>query len=196
MLCDTPTILHALIQFRYGDHPAVEKAQKHLAGIIRENGWPCAADPSLGKFRGPGRKGDPCPYANLIAVKALFAGGGNGYAEALNTGVEMLLNHWKNQGDRKIYMFGIGTTYRRLKYPFIWYDILHVLDILSRIPAVHSDSRFKEMLKVLIDSQEEDGRFKAGSVWKAWKEWGFGQKREPSPWITLLALRILKRVYP
>ena len=196
MLCDTPTVLHALIQFGYGENPAVEKAQSHLAALIQENGWPCAADPSLGKFRGPGRKDDPCPYANLIAVKSLLAGRKKNNAEALNTGVEMLLNHWEIRSDRKIYMFGIGTTYRRLKYPLIWYDILHVLDVLSRVPAVHGDPRFKEMVKVLIDSQEEDGRFKAGSVWKAWKDWDFGQKREPSPWITLLALRILKRIYP
>jgi hypothetical protein len=196
MLCDTPTILHALIQFGYGENTAAEKAQTHLAMLVQENGWPCAADSVLGTFRGPGRKDDPCPYANLIAVRALLAGGVKDNAEALNSGVEMLLKHWKNQGDRKIYMFGIGTTYRRLKYPFIWYDILHVLDVLSRVPAVHGDPRFIGMVKVLIDSQEEDGRFNAGSVWKAWKDWDFGQKREPSPWITLLALRILKRIYP
>jgi hypothetical protein len=196
MLCDTPTVLHALIQFGFENHPAVIKAQTHLATLIQENGWPCASDSALGKFRGPGRKDDPCPYANLISVKALLAGGDTKNSEAVSTGVEMLLHHWKNRGDRKIYMFGIGTTYRRLKYPFIWYDILHVLDILSRISAVHGDPRFRNMVKNLIDSQEEDGRFKAGSVWKAWKDWDFGQKRDPSPWITLLASRIIKRVYP
>jgi hypothetical protein len=196
MLCDAPTVLHALFQFGFGENPAVIKAQAHLAAFIRENGWPCAADSALGKFRGPGRKDDPCPYANLISVKALIAGGEKSNAKAVHTGVEMLLNHWENQGDRKIYMFGIGTTYRRLKYPFIWYDLLHVLDILSRVPVVHGDPRFRDMVKTLIDSQEENGRFKAGSVWKAWKDWDFGQKREPSPLITLLASRILKRVFP
>ncbi|MGD8455524.1 MAG: hypothetical protein PVF83_03990 [Anaerolineales bacterium] len=196
MLCDTPTILHALIQFGYGENPAVQKAQIHLVGLIRENGWPCAADSTLGKFRGPGRKDDPCPYANLIAAKVLLADKEKENNEAVNIGAEMLLKHWKNQRDRKIYMFGIGTTYRRLKYPFIWYDILHVLDVLSRLPTVHSDPRLIEMTKILIASQDEDGRFKAGSVWKAWRDWSFGQKREPSPWITFLALRILKRVYP
>ncbi len=28
-------------------------------------------EPALGKFRGPGRKDDPCPVANLYALKAL-----------------------------------------------------------------------------------------------------------------------------
>jgi hypothetical protein len=28
----------------------------------------------------------------------------------------------------------------------------------------------------------------------AWKEWDFGQKREPSPWLTLMVHRALKRI--
>ncbi len=196
MLCDAPIVLHALIKFGFGKNPAVMESQKHLIALIRENGWPCATDSALSKFRGPGRKDDPCPYANLISTKALLAGGDKDNAGAVNTGAEMLLSHWEHQGEQKKYMFGIGTTYRRLKYPFIWYDILHILDTLSCLPNVHNDPRFKEMVKVLTDSQEENGHFKAGSVWKAWNDWDFGQKHESSPWITFLAIRILKRVYP
>jgi hypothetical protein len=171
------------------------EAAQQIASLVQEGGWPCAASPDLGKFRGPGRKDDPCPYANLIAVKALAAISPKEYAQAILTGVKMLLEHWENQKERKIYMFGIGTTYKRLKYPLIWYDLLHVLDVLSQLPYTHSDARFKEMLDVLINAQDEEGKFKAGSIWTTWKEWDYGQKREPSPWITFLALRILKRVY-
>jgi hypothetical protein len=49
----------------------VKTAAKHLASLIRDNGWPCAASPDVGKFHGPGRRSDPCPYANLITLKAL-----------------------------------------------------------------------------------------------------------------------------
>jgi hypothetical protein len=38
------------------------------------------------------------------------------------------------------------------------------------------------------------GRFTAGSVWKAWSEWDFGQKKVPSVWITFLVLRIIRRM--
>lgn len=31
-------------------------------------------------------------------------------------------------------------------------------------------------------------------VWMAWKEWDFGQKRIPSPWLTLLAQRVILRM--
>lgn len=196
MSCDAPIVLHAISRFSFKDHPTLAEASNHLASLIRESGWPCAVAPEFGNFKGPGRKDDPCPYANLISVKALRAGAGHNNQEAMNIGVEMLLTLWERQRERKIYMFGIGTTFRRVKYPFIWYDILHVLETLSRLPSTHSDPRFKEMVQVLIKAQDENGRFRAGSIWLAWKDWGFGQKREPSPWITMLALRILKRVYP
>jgi hypothetical protein len=32
------------------------------------------------------------------------------------------------------------------------------------------------------------------SVWQAWQDWEFGQKREPSRWVTFLVLRINKRL--
>ncbi len=194
MLCDSPTVLHALLRFGVeDDHPAITQALVHLASLIQENGWPCTASTEFGGFRGPGRKDDPCPYATLIAVKALSASKDARFQAAIADGAEMLLHHWENQGERKQYMFGIGSTYRQPKAPFIWYDILHVLDTLSRIHAVHTDPRYLEMLGELSAAQDEHGCFKAGSVWMAWKDWEFGQKKAPSPWITLLALRIIKR---
>jgi len=45
-------------------------------------------------------------------------------------GVHTLLEHWQRQQERKIYLFGIGTDFRKLKYPFVWYDILHVVEAL------------------------------------------------------------------
>ncbi|NTW90442.1 MAG: hypothetical protein HGA35_00625 [Erysipelotrichaceae bacterium] len=49
----------------------MQKAVTALMELVRENGWPCAVSKELGKFRGPGRKEDPCPFANLAMLKAL-----------------------------------------------------------------------------------------------------------------------------
>src|SRR4030043_1917209 len=70
-LCDAPLIVYALAKFGLQDDPRVKDATNHLAGLIRENGWPCTVSKELGKFRGPGRKGDPCPFATLAMLKAL-----------------------------------------------------------------------------------------------------------------------------
>ncbi len=35
------------------------------------------------------------------------------------------------RGQKKYFLFGIGTDFHKLKYPLIWYDILHVSDVLQ-----------------------------------------------------------------
>jgi hypothetical protein len=191
MLCDAPVILHALSTFGLGENEAVRKAVHHLTGLIRSNGWPCASKTG---FRGPGRKDDPCPLANLLALGALAQMADMRDSEAVHIGAEVLLGHWERQKERKVYLFGIGTDFRKLKYPLIWYDILHVTEVLSRFHFLRSDTRLSEMVDALTAQQDEQGHFTASSVWTAWKGWEFGQKKEPSPWITLMALRVIRRL--
>jgi len=191
MLCDAPTILYALLAFGLGENEAVRKAVHHLTGLIRDNGWPCASQTG---FRGPGRKDDPCPLANLLALKALAQVPEMRDSEATHIGVEMLLGHWERQRERKIYLFGVGTDFRKLKYPFIWYDILHVTDVLSRLPFVHTDPRFQEMVETITAQANREGRYTAGSMYRAWKGWSFADKKSPSPWLTFLVLRVIKRM--
>ncbi len=91
-------------------------------------------------------------------------------------------------------MFYMGADFRKLKVPFIWYDLLHVLDVLSRFPWLKQDPRLLDMLKILKSKMDEQGRYTLESVWTAWKDWEFGQKKEPSRWATLLAWRIIARM--
>ena len=70
-LCDAPIIIYSLAKFGLGKDEQIQKAVKYLVDLVRENGWPCAVSKELGKFRGPGRKDDPCPYATLVMLKML-----------------------------------------------------------------------------------------------------------------------------
>jgi hypothetical protein len=194
MLCDAPTLLYSLLAFGLGDDKHVQRAVDHLVGLVDDKGWRCVAAPELGKFRGPGRKADPCPIVNVYALKALSQLPRLLDSPATRTGAEMLLWHWEHQRERKIYMFGIGTDFRKLKYPFVWYDILHVVDVLNRFPFVHADPRFQEMVETITAQADGEGRYIASSMYKAWKGWYFADKNNPSPWLTFLALRIQKRI--
>jgi hypothetical protein len=180
----------------------VQRAVDHLVSLVDENGWRCVAAPELGKFRGPGRKADPCPIVNVYALKALAQVPELLDSPATRAGAEMLLWHWEHQTERKICMFGIGTDFRKLKYPFVWYDILHVVDVLSRFSFVHADPRFQEMVKTITAQADEacpeqsrrDGCYTAGSMYRAWKGWSFADKKNPSPWLTFLVLRAQRRM--
>jgi hypothetical protein len=192
--CDAPTLLYALLAMGLGDDPRVRQAAEHLTGLVDENGWRCVAAPELGRFRGPGRKDDPCPIANVVALKALARMPGLLDSPATRTGAEMLLWHWDHQQERKIYLFGIGTDFHKLKYPFVWYDILHVVDVLGQFPFARTDPRFREMVDTLEAQADGRGRFTARSMYRAWKEWSFADKKHPSPWLTFLCHRVLRRV--
>jgi hypothetical protein len=185
-LCDAPVTLHALLAFGLGDDGRVRRAVDHLVGTISENGWCCV---TASGFRGPGRKADPCPVANVYALKALSLVPELVDSPAVQTGAEMLLGHWERQSERKIYLFGIGTDFRKLKYPFVWYDILHVVEVLGRFPVLHADPRFQEMVATITAQADEGGRYTASSMYRAWKGWSFADKKNPSPWLTFLALR-------
>jgi hypothetical protein len=193
ILCDAPTLLYALLAMGLGEDARVQRAVEHLANLVHESGWHCLGAPEVGRFRGPGRKDDPCPVANVYALKALAQIPALADSPAIHAGAEMLLRHWEGQAERKIYLFGIGTDFRRLKYPYVWYDILHVVEVLSQLPHVHADERFREMLEAITMQAGADGRYTASSMYRAWKGWSFADKRNPSPWLTFLVQRIHKR---
>ena len=194
MACDAPTLLYILLAMGLGNDPCLRPAVEHLVSLMHENGWRCSAAPELGRFRGPGRKNDPCPVANVYALRTLAQVPDLVDSHIARTGAEMLLQHWERQGERKFYLFGIGTDFRKLKYPYVWYNILHVVETLSHFSFVHTDRRFLEMVRVITDQTDERGRYTASSMYLAWKGWSFADKKNPSPWLTFLVLRILKRI--
>jgi hypothetical protein len=66
--------------------------------------------------------------------------------------------------------------------------------VLSRFPFVHADARFQEMMETVTAQADEEGRYTAGSMYRAWKGWTFADKKRPSPWLTLLVLRVQRRI--
>ncbi|MGD8487070.1 MAG: hypothetical protein PVH07_10570 [Chloroflexota bacterium] len=193
MLCDAPTLLYVLLCLGYGDDARVRAAVEALAGRVRQNGWRCGASSSLPRFSGPGRKDDPCPMATTYALKALAESSHRDDEAVVGPGIVALLDHWQHQRDEKLRMFGIGTEFRKLRYPFVWYDLLHVADVLSRYPMALADPRFEELRGEIAAQADSAGRYRAGAMYRAWQGWSFADKRQPSPWLTFLVLRIEAR---
>lgn len=191
MACDAPTVLYALLALGAGGEECLQQAVNHLLWLSTVDGWKCAAAPEVGRFRGPGRKADPCPIATVYALKVLGLLPDLHNCPAAHAGVEMLLRHWSGGRSQKYYLFGVGSNYRKLKYPFVWYDLLHIADVLHRFPFVHDDPRFQQMVAALAAQADGEGRYTASSMYQSWKGWSFADKKSPSPWLTFLAWRIL-----
>ena len=192
-LCDAPLTAYSLIRMGMGEEERVRAAVEHLVSLVRDNGWPCAVSKEMGRFRGPGGKNDPCPYANLVMLKLLAQLPRYRTGSEARIGVEILLSLWDKSQERHPYMFYMGTDFRKLKAPFIWYDIMHVAEVLSQFPYALKDERMKDMISVIRRKGDARGQFTPESVWTDWRNWEFGQKKVPSRWLTLCAHRVLAR---
>ena len=193
-LCDAPIIIYSLAKFGLNKEKQVQKVAEYLASLIHENGWRCVVSKEMGKFRGPGRKDDPCPYATLVMLKMLSQLEEWKSSKQIHVGAESLLNLWSRSRELHPYMFYMGTDFRKLKAPFVWYDILHVLEVLSQFSWLRKDSRLREMSGLVKSKADDEGKYTPESEWRAWKGWDFGQKKHPSRWLTFLVLRIFKRL--
>ena len=192
MLCDAPLILYCLIKLGLGKDKRVLAATEYLADLVSDNGWRCIVSQDI-KFRGPGRKDDPCPYATLLMLKLLSQlKSWSGSDEAI-TGAGAILDLWEQSSRTHPYMFYMGTDFRKLKAPLIWYDILNVLDVLTRFDWLKDDPRLKEMIEIVKAKSDKAGRFTPESIYTKLKGWEFTQKKQPSRWLTFLAARMLKR---
>jgi hypothetical protein len=180
-LCDAPVTLLALKRLGVDD-PRIDRGARFLTGLPRPSGYGCAVSKSLGDWRGPGKKSDPCPYATLVMLKLLLSYGDEFKAE-VESCAECLLDLWEHSRAKHPYIFSMGTDFRKLKLPFVWYDILHVADALSRVEGVREDRRLAEMVGA-IEAKRGQGGFVPESVYLAWKDWDFGQKKAASRHMT------------
>jgi prenyltransferase beta subunit len=150
-----------------------------------------------GQTGGSREKEPSCAMAAMFVLGALAQNPRlRNYAVA-KKGVDFLFECWEKRG--KIKFAGhdsqIGTDWDKLKYPFTDYKILKFLDVLSQFDYALPRLRKSKMIELLSSKQDDKGMFTPESIVKVWSDFDFGQKERPSRWMTMLALRILNRVY-
>lgn len=193
-LCDAPLLVYSLSKLGLSENMKVKNATGFLINLARENGYPCVVSKELGKFRGPGRKDDPCPYATLVMLKLISLNEDLKKSQYAKNSISSLFKMWENSRISHPYMFYMGTDFRKLKAPLFWFDILHVADTLSNFDYVTKNKHFIEMNHIIMSNKNNDGKFVPQSEWRAWKNWDFGQKKLPSAWLTFLIYRMQKRI--
>ena len=70
----------------------------------------------------------------------------------MKNAIDSICSHWKNTKERKIYMFAMGTDFKKLKYPNHWYDIIHVVKVLSKFEYARQQEAYDEMLAVILNT--------------------------------------------
>ncbi len=81
----------------------------------------------------------------------------------------------------------------RFGFPLMYQtDVLEILDILTELGI--NDSRMNEAIEVVLAKQDESGRWKIENTYNSDRLLvPFGAKDEPSKWLTLRVVRVLKR---
>ena len=172
----------------------IKRGVEYLLSFYKEGGFPCTVSKEHGKFRGPGRKDDCCPYATLIMLKLL-----SNIEKYKESEIAQKLHRtcflcgrtaWTSTHTCSIW----GTDFRKLKAPAMWYDIVGVVDVLSHLDCIKDDERFTQMVMIIKSKQDENGLFTSEATYQKFKGWDFGQKKQPSPYLTYLCNQILLRI--
>jgi len=192
--CHTSIIVESMAKMGLLQDPRLRRAYDWLNRRQRLDGGFWCKD--TGQIGGP-RQGEPsCAMATVFVLGAFAQNSELKNSYAAIRGVDFLFKCWENRGRVKYagHDSQVGTDWKKLKYPFTDYKILKFLDVLSRFEHAKQRLRESEMLNLLLSKQDEKGRFTPESTIKIWSDFDFGQKEKPSRWITLLALRIAKRI--
>lgn len=192
--CHTAVLTEALARLGYLADSRLQRDYSWLISRQRLDGGFWCRDKGQ---RGDTRENEPsCALATVFVMGALAQNPELRQSEIERRGVDFLLNCWDNRG--KIKYAGhdsqIGRGFDKIKYPFTDYRILKYLDVLSQFEFARRDSRLKEIVGLLQSREDGQGRFTPESIHKVWHDFDFGQKGEPSRWITFLINRIEKRM--
>ncbi|NQV15614.1 nitrogen fixation protein NifH [bacterium] len=195
--CLTGNMLWSLIKFGYLNDPRVEQGlgwittyQRFDDGIMQvPKGWPYANwEPCWGKHS--------CHMGVVKSLKALSEIPPEKRTAAVkNTieqGVEYLLKHHIHKRSHNLRRV---SKYELVKFGFpLMYqtDALEILGILTKLG--YNDKRMQEALELVISKQDKQGRWKLENTYNHAFHISIEQKDKVSKWITLHALRMLKRL--
>jgi hypothetical protein len=111
----------------------------------------------------------------------------------IKEGAEYMLKHHIH---RRSHNLGKDSKpgWRRLGFPLMYQtDLLEILGIMTRLG--YKDKRMQEAVNLVVKKQNDEGKWKLESTFNGRFQANIEKKGEPSKWITLNTLRMLKRFY-
>jgi len=111
----------------------------------------------------------------------------------IKKGAEYMLKHHVHKRSHDLGRV-VKPEWRRFGFPLMWHtDALEVLRALTKLG--YRDKRMQEAVDLVVSKQNDQGRWKLQSTFHGRFQVDIEEKGEPSKWVTLNALRVLKRYY-
>lgn len=198
VLCLNGNLLFALQRLAFGSDPRVQTAISWTArAIVGEQPVRYYASGTAGPDFACGvNLGQPCGWGANKAIRGLLEVPEEQRTalikRALETGACFLLSRDPAVADYP-YTNRVSSTWFKLGFPLsYWSDVLETVSNLVDL-GYGEDPRLKQALEWIISKQDDLGRWKLGNSLngKMWVD--IEAKGKPSKWITLRALRTLKR---
>jgi len=200
--CLTGNMLWSLIRFGCLDDPRVQqgiewivKYQRFDDGIEGSpRGWPY----NVGSKKGEACWGShTCSMAIVKNLKALAEIPSDKRSKdvkfTIQKAAEFLLQHHIYKQSHNLEAVA-KQEWMLFGFPLMWkIDALEVLDILTRLE--YKDNRMQDGIDLVESKQNENGRWILEKSFNGRMQVNIEQKRKESKWITLIALRVLKRYY-
>ena len=111
----------------------------------------------------------------------------------IKNGAEYFLRHHVHKRSHALHKVS-KPEWRRFSFPRMWHtDALEILRVLTRLG--YYDARMQEAIDLVISKQDDQGRWKLVDTFNGSFQVDIEVKGQPSKWVTLNALRVLKRVH-
>ena len=190
--CLTGNVAAALIRIGYANDPRVRKALEWLVKIQnKDGGWLCPYWKAHVKDKHGCFYGTICPLEAFSEVKRENLT--KEMNETIEKGAEFLLMHHIFKADHHGYKV-INQSWLKPSFPWFYgYNILRGLDVLTKLGYV-KDERLNDAVEILLQKRQSNGTWILESAPIGRMQTNIEAKGKPSKWITLIALRVLKRL--
>jgi hypothetical protein len=189
--CLTGNMVAALIRLGYEDDLRVTKALQWLVRVQnKDGGWLCPYWKAHLRDKHACFMGTICPLEAFseMSPKNLT----KDMKETVARAAEFLLMHRLFKADHHNYSI-INKSWLELSYPWFGYSILRGLDILTKL-GYSGDERLRDAVEVLLQKRQSNGSWILENSPEGRMQANIEKKGQPSKWITLIALKALKRL--
>ena len=196
--CLTGNMVCSLLRFGYLDDPRVQQGINWLTTYQRfddrtqqpPEGWPYdrAVSTCWGKHT--------CSMGAIKALKALAEIPQQARTpevrETLERGAEYFLQHYVHKRSHNPGRV-CKPSWLQFGFPLMYQtDALEILEVLTTLG--YRDERMQEAADLVVTKQDDQGRWILERTFNGRFQVNIEQKGKPSKWITLNALRVLKRI--